>query len=216
MNTLDEKDLVQENVPLGIIGALVGSLIGVAAIVLLGQLGFVASLAGVVMAVCSLKGYELLAKKMSVKGIIICAVIIIVMTFVAEYLDWAITLYRELNEYYDGVDFLLVLQNLPEFLKEADLVGSFVGSLAVLYLFVALGAVPTIIGAFKEQKPSAASAALQENYYVNQDAVSGRIPAQEDYYVNQEPVSQPIPPQETYDADREAVSQPWDGEVPNA
>ena len=29
MNTLDEKDLVQENVPLGIIGALVGALIGV-------------------------------------------------------------------------------------------------------------------------------------------------------------------------------------------
>ena len=47
----------RENVLAGIVGAFLGSLIGVACIVIVGQMGYVASICGLVMAVCSLKGY---------------------------------------------------------------------------------------------------------------------------------------------------------------
>ena len=50
-----------ENVLAGVVGALLGCLLGVGCIVLLGQLGYVAALSGIVLAVCTLKGYELLA-----------------------------------------------------------------------------------------------------------------------------------------------------------
>ena len=53
---MEEKK--RENVPAGIVGAFLGSLIGVACAVLIGQLGYVASISGLVMAVCALKGYE--------------------------------------------------------------------------------------------------------------------------------------------------------------
>ena len=48
-----------ENAVAGTVGALLGSIFGVGCIVLLGQLGYVAALSGIVMAVCALKGYEL-------------------------------------------------------------------------------------------------------------------------------------------------------------
>ena len=55
----------QENLALGILGALLGGILGGAAIVLIGQLGMISALSGVVLAFCTLKGYELLGKKLS-------------------------------------------------------------------------------------------------------------------------------------------------------
>lgn len=58
----------KENVVAGVVGALLGSLLGVACIVLLGQLGYVAAVSGIVMAICTMKGYELLGIGMIVFG----------------------------------------------------------------------------------------------------------------------------------------------------
>ena len=54
----------QEQVLPGIVGALIGSLIGAVVIVIVGQLGYVAAVSGLVMAICTLKGYEMLGKKL--------------------------------------------------------------------------------------------------------------------------------------------------------
>ena len=51
---------VKENVFLGAVGALAGTLIGVICIVITGQLGYVSALCGVVMGVCALRGYQML------------------------------------------------------------------------------------------------------------------------------------------------------------
>lgn len=45
-----------ENVLGGIVGALLGSLLGVASIVIFSQLGYVAVVSGIIMAICTLKG----------------------------------------------------------------------------------------------------------------------------------------------------------------
>ena len=55
------------------------------------QLGYVAAISGAIMAVCALKGYELLGGKLTKKGVIISVVIMIVMTYVGDRVDWAIT-----------------------------------------------------------------------------------------------------------------------------
>ena len=51
-----------ENVPMGMIGALLGAVLGGASIILFSQLGYIASISGVILAFCTLKGYELLGK----------------------------------------------------------------------------------------------------------------------------------------------------------
>ena len=63
----------------GIVGALLGSLIGVIAWVLVYQLGYIAAIVGLIMAVCTIKGYQLLGGKLNIAGVIICVVIMIEM-----------------------------------------------------------------------------------------------------------------------------------------
>ena len=94
--TANEKNK-KENLVGGVVGALIGSLLGAASIILLSQLGYVAAISGVIMAVCALKGYELLGGKLTKKGVIISVVIMIVMTYVGDRVDWAIMIARELE-----------------------------------------------------------------------------------------------------------------------
>lgn len=46
-----------ENVVAGVVGAFLGTLLGVVCTVVIGQLGYVASVSGLIMAVGALKGY---------------------------------------------------------------------------------------------------------------------------------------------------------------
>lgn len=143
-----QKKRKKENLIGGIVGALIGSLLGVACIVILGQLGYVAALSGLVMAVCTTKGYELLGSRLSVKGILISIILMGVMTYVGNQLDWALFIARELE-----VDVISAYQAVPVFMQEGILeAGAYWGNLALVYMFVLLGAVPTIFNIIRNQK----------------------------------------------------------------
>lgn len=145
--TANEKNK-KENLAGGIVGALVGSLIGVASIVLLSQLGYVAALSGVIMAVCALKGYELLGGKLTKKGIIISVVIMIIMTYVGDRLDWGIMIARELE-----VDVFYGYRLVPLLLSEEIIdATNYVLNLVLVYAFLILGAIPTIRNAMRRDK----------------------------------------------------------------
>lgn len=131
----------KENMLMGIIGALVGSLAGVAVIMLLSKLGFVASVSGAVMSFCTIFMYEKLGHKLSKKGLIICVIVVIAMTYVAHNLTYTLEMYKYLVEngykpsftkiffkFYDAYDLLY-----------EDYSG-YIGNLVMLYLFSALGA----------------------------------------------------------------------------
>lgn len=144
---LQQKAQTKENLIGGIVGALLGTLLGVASIILLSQLGYIAALSGVIMAVCTLKGYELLGGKLSKKGLIICIVLMILMTYVGDRMDWAIMVMRELE-----TDFAAAYQFIPELLS-AEIIEpvAYWGNLVLVYLFVILGAFPTIRNSLKTQ-----------------------------------------------------------------
>ena len=116
-----EAEAVQENTGLGIVGALLGSLVGVAAIVLIGQLGYVAAIGGVVMALATFFGYEKLGKKLTTKGIVICTVIMIAMVFVAAMVDCTIAICSGIGD----VSFFDVFFKLFPLLSYVDAVGDF-------------------------------------------------------------------------------------------
>ncbi len=132
----------------GVVGALIGSLLGAASIILLSQLGYVAAISGVIMAVCALKGYELLGGKLTKKGIIISVVIMIVMTYVGDRVDWAIMIARELE-----TDVFYGYRLLPLLLSEEVIdMTSYVLELVLLYAFLLVGAIPTIQNAMRKDK----------------------------------------------------------------
>ena len=137
-----------ENFFMGLIGALLGAVLGGASIILFGQMGYIAALSGLILAFCTLKGYSLLGKGMSTKGAILCVLLMLVTPYVADYLNWAITLYRELEPL--GATFKDCWEILPEVLRDSEVHGDYIGNLIKLYLFVALGGVSLLVSAFKK------------------------------------------------------------------
>ena len=131
---------LKENVFLGTVGAFVGCIIGAILIVVLSYMGYMASISGLVMGICALKGYTLLGKKMSVKGIVITAVLMIVTVLVSHMVSWGLVV----AEYYE-VDIITATLAVPMLVEEGAIeMGIFVKDLLMLYGFTALGAVPTI------------------------------------------------------------------------
>jgi hypothetical protein len=166
-----EQKKRRENVAAGTVGAFLGSLAGVACTVVIGQMGYVASISGLVMAVCALKGYEMLGGMLSKKGAAVSSLLILLMTFFAHRLTWAIAIAPELE-----CSIFEAHRAIPYLLKQGMLNGvSYWGDLAMLYLFTLLGAVPTILGGLRNTgvpelppppaSPEAAAAAGEADFY---------------------------------------------------
>lgn len=147
--TLNEQNLSQkgENLIGGIVGALFGSLIGVAVIVIIAQLGYVSVWSGVVMGVCTIKGYSLLGGKLTKKGVVVSFIIMIAMIYIGNNIDWAIVIMRNLE-----LDFFDAFSSVGDIVAYAGLENNYYRNLAMLYLFSALGAVPTVIISLKNMK----------------------------------------------------------------
>jgi len=64
-NLVTEDWEKKENLPLGLIGAVIGILLGSVLWVLIGQIGFIAGIAGYAIVFCGMKGYALLGKELS-------------------------------------------------------------------------------------------------------------------------------------------------------
>lgn len=138
-----------ENVLLGLIGALVGAVLGGASIILLSQLGYIASISGFILAICTLKGYELLGKRLSKKGIVLCVILMIVTPFVADWIDWAIFLMKDYPEY--GLTLVDSCIMLGELMAEGYVdMFEYVKNLGMIYLFVVLGAFGTLKNVLKK------------------------------------------------------------------
>lgn len=137
-----------ENLIGGIVGAFLGSVIGILCIVFFGQLNRVAVVSGIVMAICTIKGYELIAGKLTKKGVVISVIMMIVMTYFGSCIDWGITIAREL-----GTDIFESIELIPVLLERGIIEkASYIYNLILLYVFTVVGAVPTIRANLKERK----------------------------------------------------------------
>ena len=90
----------KENYLLGIVGALLGSLVGAAVVFLIARLGYISVLGGAVLGGAIVYGYKKLAGKYSVTGFLISLVFSTVMSFLAFYTDAAVGLYMEAKDYF--------------------------------------------------------------------------------------------------------------------
>lgn len=150
-----EKAQRKENLVGGIVGAFFGSLVGILCIIFFSQLGRIAAISGAVMAVCTIKGYEILGRKLTKKGVVACFIMMLVMTYMGDRLDWAIMVMREVGSDF-GLDFITAFQFIPQLVAENMIdSGSYWTNLVVLYLFTIGGAIPTINSAMKELKNAA-------------------------------------------------------------
>ena len=69
--TQDAPEKPKENVLFGIVGAFLFALVGGILYYVLYQIGFLASISGLVCVICAIKGYSFFAKRESIRGIVI-------------------------------------------------------------------------------------------------------------------------------------------------
>ena len=136
----------QEKVALGIVGALLGGVLGGAAIVLIGQMGLISAISGVVLALCTMKGYELLAGKLSKQGLLICIAVMLITPYVADRISWALVIVEEL-----GFAFGDAFKYVHEVVKEFELESDYWKDLIFIYAFTALGGFTMVKQAFKKK-----------------------------------------------------------------
>ena len=144
-----KEETKKENVVAGVVGAFIGALLGAGCIILISQLGYIASVSGLVLAVCTMKGYELLAGKLSGKGIAISIVLMLLTPYLADRIDWAIFLMQEWAEY--GVTFGEAFAIFPELLADGSVeMGAYIKNLLMIYGFALVGGFSVVRNSLKK------------------------------------------------------------------
>jgi|GEM_PF-1926416 len=143
----------KERSVLGVLGALIGSVIGAATIILLGHFGYVTAISGLVMAFATLLLYRLFSGKLTIRGGVISLILMIIMTFAAHYVNYSVILENSVS--YTGFGFWDAVKALPGYYFKAEFIEfrhQFFGYLWLLYLYVFVGCVPFIVSLFRKKR----------------------------------------------------------------
>lgn len=172
---------IRENVVAGIVGAFLFSLAGAAAYFLLHLIGLIASVSGLIGAVCAVKGYAVFARKESKKGIVIAAVIALMVIVLTWYFCLAYDVYDvykiwfETGEVDFSVSFTDALYIVPDFLQYPEIAGAYIRNLVLSVLFCLAGGGSFIVsrmkkaGKTKEETPQTQTADEQETESVAEE-----------------------------------------------
>ena len=158
MQPVSRNFSAQENVFAGIIGSLLFSLVGGIIWFLLYQIGFIASISGLVGVICAIKGYSFFSKKESIKGIVISILATLFTMCLAWYLCLSLDVYNAYQEWFatGEIDFTLTLGesvgNAYLFLEDPELARAYFGDLAMGLVFCIIGGVGYVISSIKRVK----------------------------------------------------------------
>ncbi len=158
---------VRENVLAGIVGAFLFSLAGGVIYFVLHLVGYVASISGLVGAVCAVKGYSIFAKKESKKGIVIATVVSLLVIVLAWFFCLAYDIHDVYNTMFKAgeidfqVSFTEAIRVAPEFLKEPEVSSAYFRDLALGLVFCLIGCGSYVVGKFKNAGKAANAPAAQ-------------------------------------------------------
>lgn len=145
---LQDSKNTKNNYLLGFLGSVLGALVGSVLWIIIGLLGFIASIAGAAISYCAFKGYSLFKGKLTKKGIVLNIVAIIIAFIFAQYIG----LYFDFKEAIAGADFGLYLMFTPVLFSDSEFLLGLLPNLGLGILFIALGASTSISNNFKAAK----------------------------------------------------------------
>lgn len=149
-----EEQKVSSNPILGIIGAIIGALLGAVIWVVLYQIGIIASLAGIAIAVLACKGYGLLGKRLDVKGAIIALLLATVVLVIAHSFCWGLDIYDAFRAEYD-ITLMDSILSIPDIVfTDGELMSGFIRDFAMGFVLILVGGVPFVKKAIHERSRS--------------------------------------------------------------
>lgn len=135
----------ERNIGKGSLGASFGTLIGIAAIILMKQLGYPELIAGLIMGFCTFGGYYLLAKEIGKHGTLLCCYFMFTQVYVGLWISYGIEIHRLYH--IRGIE---CVGAVIEFVVNGKIpLSSCIIDLVMVYGFAAVGALPVVLRHFK-------------------------------------------------------------------
>ena len=123
----------------GTIGALIGAIIGGASIIIFSRMGYIAAISGLILAFCTVKGYSLLGRVITNKGLFIIIILIAATPYLANRLDWAFYIYDSFKADYD-ITLLDAFKSVKIFVEDGIIdKKNYIQEILMIYLFSILG-----------------------------------------------------------------------------
>lgn len=131
------------NYVMGIIGALPGVVVGIVLWVIISKFGFIGGIAGFLMLLCSLKGFELLGGRLSIPGIVICVVMSLVTVYFAHNISCALEIMSTMKQYgVADVSFTDAYKSISAFMETDDFKDAYFHDLIFGYVLTILAIIP--------------------------------------------------------------------------
>lgn len=156
--TLNDNQLtvnINGNIPLGVLGAFLFSIVGVVLYFVIYRLGYIAGISGFVMFVLAQYGYKFFSKgniNVSIVSLVVSVITMSIMIFVAE----CVCLTYEIFEVYDGygVNITLgeALEIIPELFEDSEMSADITSDLVFAYGLGFLCIISNIITVVKNRK----------------------------------------------------------------
>lgn len=138
----------ENKIVLGCLGALLGAVLGGAAIVLLRQGGAAMGISGIILAATVLYGYELCGKGLTKVGLGVCLGLLAITPFLANWIGWAI----DITNNYPDISFWKAFSGVREVISHHSIFPIYIQDLLFLYAFVAVGAFAILRPFFKKRR----------------------------------------------------------------
>lgn len=140
------KPVGKENVALGILGALLLSLVGAVLYFAVYQIGVIAAVCGLAIFLLANFGYVKFSKAgmLTTKGIIVSAIITLLMIFFAEYFCLSFEIYKVYKTDYD-INIFDAIGVTSSFLEDKDILTGFIKDLAIAYILSIVAVVSEIV-----------------------------------------------------------------------
>lgn len=144
-----------ENVLMGILGAFLFSLAGGVLYFIVYQLGFIAGIAGFVAVICAVKGYKLLGKRETLKGVIISVLVSVIVIVVAAFYSIGFSIIDGLRTFYPSAS--ITVLNSPLYVIRAmqdseDIMLAVVSDVGMALLLCIVAAGSSVVNAIKSAK----------------------------------------------------------------
>lgn len=139
-NAVEEYQNKDNNYLMGAIGSFIGALIGSLLWIIIGMLGYIASIAGLIIATASLKGYTILKGKVKRLTPFIIGISSLIAIVLAQFISLNISVYREITALGINITMFDVISLISELLfTEKEMQSEFVRDLGFGLIFAIIG-----------------------------------------------------------------------------
>lgn len=155
METFSQSNMAAFDAPsinffTGLIGALIGVAIGMVLWVVIYRLGYIAGIAGFVMMICSIKGFELLGRGLNIPAIILCVVLDLVAVYFAQNIAVAVEIMVQMKGLMTNLTFPDAYKMISNFMKMDDFKSAYIQDMVLGYVLTIIAIVPSLKGFVKK------------------------------------------------------------------